>query len=276
MLLKSYNFKNIMKYFVIFKIIAFIMLIWIYETDKYTCIFRNFIEEFNVHRILNRNFNRSLGVYENEKNYKYKTHSEKVTDNRKNKNITNNMNDKATYEYLKKGKLNELESYNKNYKKRYSKKKGLAKLECYCEKKIFDKIYYLDNMTNKRKNQKESFLRKVLHKFGIGFIIIALMSLLGFIVKILFAGNHGESLIKWCNGKHTNCTTKCKNNYVILNGELIQQFEYWNPIISYIGMVIAFLFIIYFFIKIIKYEKIKAGIGKINAKEFCRFLKDLL
>ncbi|VUZ99462.1 Plasmodium exported protein, unknown function [Plasmodium vivax] len=275
-LLKNSNFKNIIKCFVIFKIFAFIILIWIYETDKYACIFRNFIEQFNVNRTLNRNFNRSLGVYE--KNYKYHANGEIVSDNRKNKNITNNMNDKATYEYLKKGKLSELESYNKNYKKRYSKKKGLAKLECYCEKKIFDKICYIDNVTNKRKNQREPFLRKVLHKFAICFIIISLISIFGSIINILFGGEHGKTLITWCDGTtNSGCNpTKCKEDYKIMSGNLIKQLDYWNQVISCIGISIFFIFIIYIFIKIIKYEKIKAGIRKMNAKGFFLFLKDLL
>ncbi|KMZ77378.1 hypothetical protein PVIIG_06370 [Plasmodium vivax India VII] len=52
-----------------------------------------------------------------------------------NEKIKDCKNDKSTYDYLQNG-IKGLESYKNNYRQRYSKKKGLAKIDCYLEKKV--------------------------------------------------------------------------------------------------------------------------------------------
>ncbi|KMZ76920.1 hypothetical protein PVIIG_05806 [Plasmodium vivax India VII] len=47
-----------------------------------------------------------------------------------------------TFEQLKQSRSNNVDNYLKSYKNRYSKKKGLSKLDCYCEKK-FDISYII-------------------------------------------------------------------------------------------------------------------------------------
>ncbi|KMZ77305.1 hypothetical protein PVIIG_06500, partial [Plasmodium vivax India VII] len=114
--------------------------------------------------LLNIRYNRLLAKHELKKNL-YKTEI-------KQKHFTNGMNEItkneggniSPYSYLKKDGLTELDAYKKSYKNRQSKKNALGKLECYCEKIVFDKIGYIDNLSEKMRNDKNSFKKKIYSK----------------------------------------------------------------------------------------------------------------
>ncbi|KMZ82306.1 hypothetical protein PVIIG_05747, partial [Plasmodium vivax India VII] len=61
---------------------------------------------------------------------------------------------------LNKKGSNNVETYMQNYKRRYEKKKGLYKLDCYCEKKVFDKLNYIYTLSDKMRNDKKGFKKK--------------------------------------------------------------------------------------------------------------------
>ncbi|KMZ96468.1 hypothetical protein PVNG_06188 [Plasmodium vivax North Korean] len=144
--------------------------------------------KFKLGRNLSIRFNRILAKYEL-KNDLHKTHvRQNYSDYGMNKNIKNGAEKKSTYSQVKGEKLNELDAYKQGYKCRYSKKKGLAKLDCYCEKKVFDKIEYINDMSTKLQNKKKSFSKGILTKYNILFILFSLLPLLGLIFPILFGG----------------------------------------------------------------------------------------
>ncbi|SCA83753.1 Protein of unknown function, putative [Plasmodium vivax] len=61
-------------------------------------------------------------------------------------NETSNYHDYvSTYRNMKNSDSKKLKLYKTSYRHRYSKKKGLEKLDCYCEKILFDKFDYLHN-----------------------------------------------------------------------------------------------------------------------------------
>ncbi|KMZ96376.1 hypothetical protein PVNG_06153, partial [Plasmodium vivax North Korean] len=82
-------------------------------------------------------------------------------------NINNEEDVTSTYEYLKKRKPINLYSYKKGYKHRYSKKKGLAKLDCYCENKLFRRIDELYKLADSMKNDKRPFRKALIEKYRI-------------------------------------------------------------------------------------------------------------
>ncbi|KMZ88857.1 hypothetical protein PVBG_05965, partial [Plasmodium vivax Brazil I] len=83
------------------------------------------------------------------------------------KRANNVSNARSTYRNLKKGDLNEFELYKKKYNHRYKNKKGLKKIDCYWENKIFDKFEYVNNLTEKTQNSKKRFIKIILNKYTI-------------------------------------------------------------------------------------------------------------
>ncbi|CAI7718314.1 hypothetical protein PVIIG_05751 [Plasmodium vivax India VII] len=76
---------------------------------------------------------------------------------RTNRKETNSSKDISTYSNFGKKGLDYLDNYNKDYERRYAKKKGIAKWDCYCEKKIFDKINNIYELAEKMQNNKKGF-----------------------------------------------------------------------------------------------------------------------
>ncbi|KMZ81799.1 hypothetical protein PVIIG_04298, partial [Plasmodium vivax India VII] len=108
--------------------------------------------KFKQDRSSNTNFNRLLAKHEFKEDLDDLNLGENLVDCEMPPNINNEVDDTSTYANLKKRRPINLYSYKKGYKDRYSKKKGLAKLECYYEKNIFDK---LDGIFLLAKNMKD-------------------------------------------------------------------------------------------------------------------------
>ncbi|SCA83713.1 Protein of unknown function, putative, partial [Plasmodium vivax] len=181
----------------------------------------------------------------------------------------------SSYGQLNKAVLNDLDNYMKGYNKRYYKKKGLAKLDCYYEKKIFDKIDYINKLAEKLENNKKSYKKKILRKFVFKFILFAFLPLLGLIFPILFGGEDNDNpIISWCKETHSS-SQRCKFSPVVHGKqEAYDAVYYVNHVISYLLLTTVIFDIIYAFVKLIKYEKIKAGKGKMKAKEYYNFSKE--
>ncbi|VVA00342.1 Plasmodium exported protein, unknown function, partial [Plasmodium vivax] len=76
----------------------------------------------------------------------------KVSYNSDNYKLEKGKGYNETFERLKQGRSNLVDDYLKSYKNRYSKKNALGKLECYCEKLVFDKIDYINKLAKKVQN----------------------------------------------------------------------------------------------------------------------------
>ncbi|KMZ88528.1 hypothetical protein PVBG_06133 [Plasmodium vivax Brazil I] len=191
---------------------------------------------------------------------------------------------KPTYEYLKKG-LNDLESYKKDYNSRYDKKKGLAKLDCYYEKKVFDKIDEIYELSRKVNNSKKALKKKMYKKFGYRHIFFSSLPLFGLILHVLFSENgpFKKYCLSDCTSKHGKNNEDIGKNhdeagYTLSSiNDVTAQIIIILPTLFFVTLSISLITVtIYIFIKVIKYERLKSGKGKMNLKEYCRFCKDLI
>ncbi|VVA00202.1 Plasmodium exported protein, unknown function, partial [Plasmodium vivax] len=128
---------------------------------------------YNLDKRVDMHFRRSLAKHEFKKNLDNTSLREKLPDCR-NHGVKKKEDVISSYGQLNKAVLNDLDNYMKGYNKRYYKKKGLAKLDCYYEKKIFDKIDYINKLAEKLENNKKSYKKKILRKFVFKFILFAL------------------------------------------------------------------------------------------------------
>ncbi|KMZ96414.1 hypothetical protein PVNG_06357 [Plasmodium vivax North Korean] len=221
------------------------------------------------------NFRRSLAKHEFKKNLDNSRLRENLPDYRNHRG-TKKDEVISSYGQLNRVRLNDLDNYMKGYNKRYYKKKGLAKLDCYCEKKIFDKIDYINKLAEKMQNNKKSYKKKIYNKFVFKFILFAFSPLLGLIFPILFGGDkeNKNPIINWCKTEHPSGQTCTYYPVVHANQQAYDAVKYINNVVSYLLLTIVIFVVIYAFIKLIKYEKLKAGKGKMKAKEYYRFCKE--
>ncbi|VVA00148.1 Plasmodium exported protein, unknown function [Plasmodium vivax] len=179
---------------------------------------------------------------------------EEISHNYESKKLVNVPEDTSIYRSLKRNSSNHKDSYGKNFKTTYAKKKGLEKLDYYCEKKIFnniDKIYKLAENAN---YDKKTFKNVIIKKYGYKIIFSCLFSLLGLIVPILVY-------------------EKVEISKDIIKGEISKLIPDLNYGFFIIYCTIFILSILYIFTKAVKYEKLKAGKGKMNRKEYICFCK---
>ncbi|SCA81706.1 Plasmodium exported protein, unknown function, partial [Plasmodium vivax] len=245
-------------------------------------IFPKLLEsKYEYGEILNINHHRLLAKDELYNELRYARKDGHLLHNRIDKNKKNVADDITISSQLNKKGSNNVETYMQNYKRRYSKKKGLSKLDCYCEKKVFDKINYIYMLSDKMRSDEKGFKKKILKKYGIGFIIFSLIPALGLIFYILFGlGEKLRGAIKLCyiqghysNENHTEpgCTDWNAKTWK----DTIENIGYANEIFSFTMITIVLLFIIYILAKVIKYEKLRAGKGKMRINEYWRFCKDI-
>ncbi|SCA83646.1 Protein of unknown function, putative, partial [Plasmodium vivax] len=93
--------------------------------------------------------------------------------------------DSFVYEKLQKSCSNDLKIYKKQFKSKYAKRKGLKKLDCYCEKKIFDMIDILGEQPVGTSSNNIKLKKNIVRKWGIRFIVMCLIPLIGIILPIL-------------------------------------------------------------------------------------------
>ncbi|KMZ91150.1 hypothetical protein PVMG_00024 [Plasmodium vivax Mauritania I] len=216
--------------------------------------------KFKHGRSSNTSFNRLLAKHEYKEELDHLNSGENLVDYEMPLNINNEEDVTSTYEYLKKRRPINLFSYKKDYERRYSKKKGLAKLECYCEKKIFDKIDHIHVLAKSMNNGKKSFRKAIDKKYGMIFILLYLLPFIGLIPRVLSIGY--------------NETEPYKDSVLDKLGIPLEAPTSVSSILV-IASFIIFSFIIYILIKFIKYKKLKARKGKMCLKEYYRFCKDL-
>ncbi|SCA81742.1 Protein of unknown function, putative, partial [Plasmodium vivax] len=235
---------------------------------------------------LNISICRLLARYEQKNELIDTRFKDNLPDRNLHKNRRNVSEHIPTYSSVRSKASNNFDLYMKNYKNRYMRKKGLSKLDCYYENKLFRKLKNMCDIAEKVHNDKKSWKSFFIKKYGIGLIIFALLPTIGLIFPILFGiGNERHGIIPQCPSDHfnvgdnkhkgTDVIAECSTKWILQHSETISKFEYVSYIYMFTMCIIVILFIIYFLIKVIKYEKIKAGKGKMNIKEYCRFCKDI-
>ncbi|KMZ95124.1 hypothetical protein PVMG_05953 [Plasmodium vivax Mauritania I] len=232
--------------------------------------------KYEEYRPLNGRFIRLLAKQELRKKLDRKRLRDELTDFRNGNKVKNYSDDISAYSNLKKRGLNNLDLYKKVYNHRYAKKNVFGKLDCYCEKKLFDKIDYINELAEKKWNNKKSFIKEILKKYFIPLFLFSLLPLLGSIFIILFDGKE-DALIKGCNKNHTTASGVCDNtNAMFHDNSIFRAFEKTNYILFYyIVPSIVILVIFYILLKLIKYERLKSGKDKMSAKQYCRLCKSI-
>ncbi|KMZ77106.1 hypothetical protein PVIIG_06442 [Plasmodium vivax India VII] len=163
-LLGIYNMKDSIKLVVLLKVFTVMFLIWNPKNDMCR-LGKDLKTKFKHDRSSNNSFNRLLAKHEYKEGLDNLKLGENLLDYETPPNINNEEDDTSTYAHLKKRRPINLYSYKKDYESRYSKKTGLAKLDCYCEKKIFDKIDHIHILAKSMSNDKKGF-RKAIDKKG--------------------------------------------------------------------------------------------------------------
>ncbi|VUZ99461.1 Plasmodium exported protein, unknown function [Plasmodium vivax] len=276
MMLENYNLKGKSKFIVPLKFFTIFLLIWFLQSELLKNMHKN-------DKALNISCNRLLAKHEVQKDA-YQTGIKKHYSGKGMHNHAKNDTEGiGTYSHLKGGRLSDLDAYKKSYKNRYSKKNALAKLECYCEKKLFDKIDYTYNLAEKMKSDKNSYKRKIYHKYGYGLIIFSLVPVLGLIIPLLF--NEKYQIIKRCfsdcdkedhlTGSQGSKTHNKGNPLALISKNTWSIITTVNDIFLYLSFITVLFMVIYILIKVIKYERLKAGKGKIKGKDYYRFCKNI-
>ncbi|VUZ99562.1 Plasmodium exported protein, unknown function [Plasmodium vivax] len=252
------NENNRLVFFLNIFTIIILMLIYHPNDDIYT--YGITIENKNKSEsTLNIRFKRYLAEYEGETEID-KTGLNKNSPYYLENNGKSNYDEYLSiYENMKNRDSIKLKLYKTGYKHRYSKKKGLSKLDCYCEGKIFnriDEIKKLEKIMTTNKNNLKKLLYK---KYGLKIIISFLFPIIGLIVSALSLGKEGQykdSILEQNTVPEEAAVSVCS--------------------LITIASFALLLVIIYILIKIIKYQKLKAGKGKMSVMEYCRFCNEIL
>ncbi|SCA81915.1 Plasmodium exported protein, unknown function, partial [Plasmodium vivax] len=229
---------------------------------------------------------RSLTKHDIQNEFKQGQFKEKYSDYEINNNKKNGDEFISTYEDINEKNINVLDTYMKDYKKRYSKKKWLGKLDCYCEKRVFDKIVHIQNIAEKIQENKNLKKNKIPRKYIYGLIILGLLPFLGLVIPSFF--NEYNPLIKnWCfkgcpsrHDKPAGTTVDDAHNQLGLIRKDID-YDTWNIITTAnmiflcVSTVIVTFVLFYVLKKVIKYSCLKDGKRKMCAKAYFNFIKKL-
>ncbi|VVA00114.1 Plasmodium exported protein, unknown function [Plasmodium vivax] len=192
----------------------------------------------------------------------------KTNDNRQHQKLINGR-DNNTYEKLKRGKPNNVEAYLNSFKYRHSKKSGLKKLDCYCEKKLFNSFNKIVSLAEEKKFSKKRIKKILYKKYGIPFIIISLLPLLVIIFPIMV--DNGNYIKHKCKITIKNAVNGGEGNVYsgVLKSVSHEQcttiphaYTYLNNLFFVTLAIIIVSFIIYAYIKFNKYQRIRSGMSK--------------
>ncbi|SCA82080.1 Plasmodium exported protein, unknown function, partial [Plasmodium vivax] len=240
---------------------------------------KNLEMQYEHEGLLNKCNNRLLAKHETQKDLKYPSLRDKLSDDVNNMNLKNRMNNIPIHDQLSNKNLNDLDAYKKGYKNRYSKKKGLAKLDCYYERKLFNKIDKIYELSRSMQNDKKAFKKKIYNKFGYRLILFAISPIFGIIFPALFFENGPFS--NWCA---SDCSSTAAGDNHGTGGSFHKTqftkaqwdfFFYFNMLFFITLCIIILTVIIYTLLKVVKYESLKAGKWKNKGKNYYRFCKNI-
>ncbi|CAI7724085.1 Plasmodium exported protein, unknown function [Plasmodium vivax] len=226
------------------------------------------------------------------KNDSYKTQSrQNYSSNGINQNIINEAENKSTYSQIKKSDLNYLDLYRKDYKNRYSKKKGLSKLDCYYENKVFNKINNIFEISEYMRNKNKYYNKKIFKKYIIRLIIFAFIPFIGLIIPFFFS-KYNPLIKGWC---FSSCRARDSSNkepkdflesakihekrhryLTSLSKDTLVTIEIVNFVFLMLSIIIVIFVLLYIFLKFIKYIRLKDGKGKTGLKDYYHFCKELI
>ncbi|SCA83360.1 Protein of unknown function, putative [Plasmodium vivax] len=158
--------------------------------------------QYKYDKILNVKFCRLLASYEQKRGLRDTRFKDKLPDRSLHKNRINEPDHIPTYSSVRSKASNNVDLYMKNYKDRYMNKKGLSKLDCYYENKLFNKFNHMCDIAEKMRNNKKRLKRFFLKKYGIGLIIFALLPSLGLIFHIFFGVGENPGIYGICQESH--------------------------------------------------------------------------
>ncbi|KNA01761.1 hypothetical protein PVNG_05613 [Plasmodium vivax North Korean] len=271
--LRNYNIGKNVNFSFSGKTFTFFFLVLSYFTyndmNSYCKLLEN---KYKEDRTWNTIFNRLLARHEQLRELDSTSMREKLSDRRpytEKKKVSDNI---ITYSHVKRNESNNIDAYMKNFKRRYGKKKGLSKLDCYYENKVFRKINHICDIAEKLKYDEKRAKKFFLKKYGIGIIIFALTPALGLIFPILFGIGNKQGILGLCvtshieGESHKDTPADCPTRWIYVNRGIIDNVSYVPLIYSFIMIIIVVSAVFYILIKVIKYEKIKAGKGKMRVK----------
>ncbi|SCO70732.1 Protein of unknown function, putative, partial [Plasmodium vivax] len=243
--------------------------------------FGNFIGKKNSDvKILDLVLHRSLSKYGFKEEPERRKLKGRLTYDRDMKRAKTDWDEMYTYNMLKKGEFSQLELYKKNYKKRYNQKKGLKKLDCYWEKKIFDKIEHVNILSEKTESRKKSFIKIILNEYTLFFLfLLTFIPFLGRIIPAMFFDKKPKDrvwrmIIGDCTKKKDDGSNECKGGFYHIPLDSWKAMIYLNEIISSTLLIVVISIFIYTCIKVLKYKLLKEGIRNITLKEYFRLLKN--
>ncbi|CAG9481963.1 unnamed protein product [Plasmodium vivax] len=247
------------------KIVTFIILSWIYQCTNHEKVPSKTIENgYKVNISFVMRTHRLLAKHEYQNEIPRRGLHNKVSYNRDNYKLENGKSNNNTFQQLKQDRINHVDEYLKCYRNRYSKKFGLKKLDCYYEKVLFGSFNKINKIVEHKKASKSKLISTICTKFGLPLLLLSLLPLLAFVMPKTVIGNY-----------HGNDESTCRYNYKKGSGErevesvihtACKKLDIEEPYIGYIyasiSMFISLSLIIYTYIKILKYYRIKAGMLK--------------
>ncbi|KMZ95008.1 hypothetical protein PVMG_05769 [Plasmodium vivax Mauritania I] len=233
---------KIMKLLFFLNITTIVLLNWMYNSSTDMFYAHNFLDDYYsnnktfhiiTHRLLAKDkldLEVTKTIHKNDEDY---------FSVRNNKQI-------SIYDHLKNDKSNKFEAYKKSLNYRYSKKKGIEKFDCYCERKIFKGIEKIDKLAEGISNKKK--LKRIIYKkYMLRIILSSIFSVLGLLITLLSKISSGDAT----TGGGTSSVLESINiPYSAICVALV---------FIYISGIIIFLSSIYMLTKIIKYDEIKNG-----------------
>ncbi|SCA60447.1 Protein of unknown function, putative [Plasmodium vivax] len=279
------NIRSSVNFVVLLKVLAYIFLIWIWYPNRDMYEFGNALENKDEqNRNLYTNLNRLLAKHEIQWELERSNFRDKLTDHSMERRKKYIKEDISSYSQLKKKGLNDLNAYKKTYKHRYSKKSGLAKIDCYCERKVFDALDNIQRFADNRQKNKKSLKRWFFKKYGVPMILFTLIPLLGAIIPTVLELRYIQNGYFPCYGYDKDWDKVKRTDHKYYNYNYTKEIDVntWikleiiNKIFLYASILIIAIVVIYILIKVIKYERLKAGIGKIKGKEYYHFCKSIL
>ncbi|KMZ89595.1 hypothetical protein PVBG_06301 [Plasmodium vivax Brazil I] len=154
-----------------------------------------------------------------------------------------------------------LEDYMNDYKNRYTEKKGLSKLDCYCENEIYKSIAKFDKFAQNVRNNKGILKNLLYKKYSLSLFLSCIIPLLAIIFFVLNKFESGEK-----KGDRSKTYLRYLDDNFYL-GHL-----YFVLLIIHGATFVSAG--IYTLIKVIKYYGIKSGKNKMKTKVYFCILKE--
>ncbi|KMZ96491.1 hypothetical protein PVNG_05844 [Plasmodium vivax North Korean] len=181
----NYEVINKLKPIILFNIVTYFVLSLIYDH----C---NGGGQFS--KCLNKKYNN--GKYWKERNVRILTNDElyskmednglkqELSGNDKNDGLNNVTESLHPYDELKKNRSDTINSYREKLKYGYTKKKGLKKFGCFCEKIVLDEIDKIGNLSEYKNITKKCFKRILCHNNGSIIIFFTFFMVSGIFISL--------------------------------------------------------------------------------------------